>query len=345
MRGAVKRKTDSILLPFLSSSSELDDEQLVADLLASHAAPIIADIIESTINPLAYREGLDDLQEAQDIEDIIGEANTSLLNKLRRLKDLDDDPIESFSSYVAVVAYNACHAYLRAKYPLRTRLKYKLRYSLTRRAEFALWEGVDGKWVCGFSQWRGQRKAIDRGWINQALMDPSRFVHHGQTDDVIDLLRAAFMSSNAPIILEDLVSLIAQILGISSDRFNSGIEDRYHKNGVVDPFEGIERKEKLKLLWTEILLLPPFQRMALLLGARDARRTSIPVLLTELHIASVCQVAVAVNMQAVEFHRMLPDLPLHDKTIAGLIGVSRQQVVSYRYSARRRLERRMYPDR
>jgi N-acyl-L-homoserine lactone synthetase len=70
-------------------------------------------------------------------------------------------------------------------------------------------------------------------------------------------------------------------------------------------------------------------------------RTSITVLLSEIQIASIREIAQAVGMSTSEFVRVFQELPLDDNSISKRLSVSRQQVISYRLSARRRLDRRM----
>ena len=58
-------------------------------------------------------------------------------------------------------------------------------------------------------------------------------------------------------------------------------------------------------------------------------------------IASIRQIAEAVAIPAEEFARLWNDLPLDDAALALRLGVTRQQVINLRKSARARLARRM----
>jgi DNA-directed RNA polymerase specialized sigma24 family protein len=287
------------------------------------------------------------IQETQDVEDIVSEVILKILDRLRRLKELPNETaIGDFIGYVNVAAHNACNSYLRARYPNRVRFKSRLRYALTHRADFAIWEGVDGRWICGFSQWREQRRPVNCDWINQARMHPERVIRHGEADDLIDLIRAAFISAQAPIPMEDLVEVAAKILKIADDATSLDVvvEQTGFSNlaaAPIDPAEAASQRLYLKRLWIEIQQLPLSQRIALLLSVRDGTRTSITVLLSEIKIASIREIAQAVGMSASEFVRVLQELPLDDNAISKRLGVSRQQVISYRLSARRRLDRRM----
>jgi DNA-directed RNA polymerase specialized sigma24 family protein len=64
-------------------------------------------------------------------------------------------------------------------------------------------------------------------------------------------------------------------------------------------------------------------------------------LFDSLGIASVRQIAGALNMEAIELAELWNQLPLDDARIAQLLGISRQDVANRRSAARKRLARRM----
>lgn len=340
-------KPDAILLPFLSTSDESAAENHLVDLLAKHAAPLIEDIVNATIGHLTPSERDYFTREMQDVEDIVSEVILRILDRLRRLKEMPEEaPIGDFLKYVNVAAQNACNAYFRAIYPNRARFKGRLRYILTHRGDFGIWEGVERKSICGFSQWREQNLPANRDWINEARLHPERFLRCGKTDDLVDLLRAAFTDAQAPIPLRDLVNVLADILKITDNApsINADGAHTMSDNLAADYLEPAAEEDLrlfLKHLWIEIRQLPPAQRIALLLSIRDKKRISITLILTEIRIASIREIAEAVGMSATEFINVLKELPLDDKAISKRLGVNRQQVISYRLSARRRLARRM----
>ena len=88
-------------------------------------------------------------------------------------------------------------------------------------------------------------------------------------------------------------------------------------------------------------MLPQTQRSALLLNLTDPQGDALLVLLSELRIATISGIAETLGLPGEEFAALWKDLPLDDNTIAKRLGVTRQQVTSYRLSARRRLARRM----
>lgn len=94
-------------------------------------------------------------------------------------------------------------------------------------------------------------------------------------------------------------------------------------------------------VWREIELLPPRQRVALLLGLRDENGSAIASLLILLRIATFDQLAAAVELSREELAAIWDQLPLPDQAIAEQLDLTRQQVINLRKSARDRLGRRL----
>ena len=93
-------------------------------------------------------------------------------------------------------------------------------------------------------------------------------------------------------------------------------------------------------LWAEICDLPLPHRKALLLNLNDGAGGDIQ-LFVHLGVASVEQIANALEMKPIEFAKLWNELPLEDARIARELGISRQDVVNRRSAARKRLVRRM----
>jgi hypothetical protein len=103
----------------------------------------------------------------------------------------------------------------------------------------------------------------------------------------------------------------------------------------------LEHRSWLKRLWEEILLLPLRQRLALLLNLRDEHGGAALPLFPATGVASMRQIAAALEMEAVALAGIWNQLPLADQTIAARLSVNRQQVINLRKSARERLGRRL----
>src|SRR5262249_19452141 len=168
-----------------------------------------------------------------------------------------------------------------------------------------------------------------------------------QTDDLSESLAVIFDVAGAPIEIDDLVTLVAEIQQIKdlpaedADSEDVDSSQAAFASPAVDPISELDQRIYLERVWAEIRQLQPPQRNALLLNLTDPQGNTLLVLLSELRIATISEIADALSLPAEEFASLWKDLPLDDHTIAKRLGVTRQQVTSYRLSARRRLARRM----
>ncbi len=128
-----------------------ESEHFLARLLTEHAEPIVTKIVRCKT-----RGGRNSFEQAAtEAEDVSSEVMLQLVQRLRKFRvDYTERPIEDFDAYVAVTTYNACDRHLSRKYPNRRRLKNGLRYLLTHRAGFALWQNADGDYVGVFHRWQ-----------------------------------------------------------------------------------------------------------------------------------------------------------------------------------------------
>lgn len=343
--------SDRFLLPFLSAESEEASERCLARLINEQAAPVIQAVIRGKLHTPGG-----DPPSRQEAEDLYAEAVLQLLARLRVLSaSPHSQPIADFRGYVAVVAYNACHHYLRRKYPARWRLKNRLRYLLTHRRGFALWEDEGGGWLCGLDAWRGRRAEAAAGAAGlRGLAGEVGAVGVGgagaSADELADLLEAIFGRVGGPARLEELTGLVAELLGVS-DRGGAAhpeeLPDAEALRGDgaaadADFAVELERRSYLRRLWAEITQLPRMQRAALLLNLRDAQEGVI-ALLPLAGVATIRQIAEQVGLPPEEFASLWGRLPLEDRAVAELLGVTRQQVINLRKAARARLGRRMKP--
>jgi RNA polymerase sigma factor (sigma-70 family) len=349
----VSTQNDSLLLPYIQAADEAESERLVTAIVSEYAEPVIRQVIGSKLRVRFDRQG--HASHNPDAEDLYSET---LVQLLARLKECKLSPVEkaigNLRSYAAVISYHTCYEYLRLKNPQRHSLKNRLRYLLTHQAGLALWENESGELLSGFDKWREQSKTRTRSdRLHQLLDDPQMALQSTLSPidfhraNPFDLVAAVFNHTNHPIELDDLVDIVAGLWGIK-DRADQ--PDTREENS--DPFERVaeqrgdvaaevDQRLFLKWLWEEICLLPVRQRMALLLNLRDEQGGGVAALLPIAGIATLRQIAAALEMAAEEFARLWPQLPLDDASIAKLLGITRQQVINLRKCARERLARRM----
>jgi DNA-directed RNA polymerase specialized sigma24 family protein len=342
---------DAQLLPYIHATSEADSDRVLNSLVSECIEPVIKQVIRSKLRVYFDHEGR--APRDPDAEDLYSDTLLQLLAKLKDCKDSPDDKsIGNLRSYTAVISYHTCYEYLRLKYPQRHNLKNKLRYLLTRRPGLASWENASGDLLSGFSKWRGTIEApagSDR--LRQLLDDPHTALESVQPRGdfqrlkLWDLAAAIFNHTGHPIELDELVDIVARLQGIK-DRQAEPITGEENPDSFVpvaqhaDLSKEVDQRLFLTWLWEEICRLPVRQRMALLLNLRD-EGGGVAGLLPITGIASLRQIAAALEMADEDFASLWPRLPLDDASIGGLLGVTRQQVINLRKCARERLARRM----
>lgn len=347
-------QSDPLLIPFLQATDEEEVDRLLGQLLTEIAQPIVSGIVRSYVAGSSNYSERDQLLD--DIQNLIADATVQILTRLRQLKLKPElGTIGSFKGYVSVTAYNTCHKHLRLKYPQRARLKHKVRYILTHKKGFSLWKDDHENWLGGTADWVAARRVrVSTGRINQLRNDSQALEKAGLSpdkidyDDPIEVLTAIFRWADGPIEIDDLVSLTAELWRIKdhapqseADTDLSSFPDQKERDSSIDAARKIDQRFYLKRLWEEICQLPLEQRSALLLNLRDPQESSLITVLSEIGIATVREIASALTLPVERFATLWNDLPMDDATIAQHLSVTRQQVINFRLSARRRLSRRM----
>ena len=348
----VQQETDPLLLPFLNAGAEAEALDILTALIRGHAEPIIKAIIGHKLRVSA------DGRAAQEAEDVQSEVVLHLLGKLRELKaDPSARGIGNFRSYVAVTTHHACHEFLRRKYPQRWRLKNRLRYLLTHHEAFALWGDENEEWLCGYGAWRAHHKRRAEASKLELLRDTQSAAQrlglagrNLQLINVAELVDSIFKYMDAPVELDGLVTVVADLQGVKDmPERAAGVgeddEDGGEYERAADPRADVGREVEQRIyverLWEEICQLPVRQRVALLLNLKGAAGTDAIALFPLTGVASIRQIAAALEIKSEAFAALWNELPLEDAAIAARLGVTRQQVINLRKSARDRLTRRM----
>ena len=264
-----------------------------------------------------------------DADDVCAQALMQLAQRL------DGEPrgglqssIEGFVSYASAVTNHACDHYLRAKHPLRWRLRNRLRYALEHDRRFLLWKEGDGTWLCGRPAWRGRPR------VQPPLQEE---LAPGDERQPGELLQRMFDLSSGPLELAAVVDLAASLWGVPLRPWES-IETA---EAVPDPRAGIDvaldHRRAAEQLWAHVQALPDRQRLAVLFNLRhDMMRMLVVTGLT-----SFSALAAMVGLSADSFAALWNDLPLSDNQIADRLGCTRQQVINLRMAARKRLANRL----
>jgi hypothetical protein len=356
-------RSRALLKSFMEATDEAEAQRFLERLIDEHALSVIDGILKHRWLEHPRDAASSNRRRTQstgelDAEDIRSTVVAQLVKRLKALRaDAAGDTIRDFPAYVAGTTRRACDDELQKRYPRRDRLKRKLRYVLTHQPGFALWEGGDGEPLGGFDEWREQPKTLPHARRAQALReDPQHFAKSclaGGTAagmELADLLEAIFNWLGGPLPLVLLVTVSAELLGIKDPVPAAPTEQESldetlvgQPDPQVDVAGEVVARESLQELWTEIreLVLP--QRVALLLNLRDERGRGVIDLLPLRRIATIREIAGALEMPDEQLAALWNRLPLNDDTIADHLGLSRQQVINLRKAARARLVRRMKP--
>ena len=330
-------KIDALLEPLLREDNDDRAGELLLQLINAHAEPVIKGVIR-------FKLRLSSSQRAE-ADDIYQEVILQLLAQLQKFRKLPDaHPIADVRGIAAVIAHRTCSRWLRRQFPERHALKNRLHYLVTRQRGFALWQDAEGQFITGFAAWQDQKLPTKRVPESEAL---ATHVRPPKTSkELADTVAAIFNHLRGPIEFDDLLSAVASLLGVSDQPIESLAEDGDAAVSVANTAEPdqawrVEKRMFLQRLWEELQQLPRNQRAALLLNLKESSGVGCIELLPAMGIATLRQLASALEMSAETFAGLRNELPLEDARIAELLGLTRQQVINARKSGRERLTRRL----
>lgn len=353
MNREAARQIDYQLLPFINADSDAESQAALEQLICNQAQPLIKDIVSFKLR--ASSSSWSSNRDGQEVDDVSSEVVVRLVRALRECKAAPvERPIANLRNYVAVMAYNASDAYLRQKYPRRFSLKNKVKYLMTHHPGLALWENEDGTTLCGFAVWRQMKKTGGgASRLDESGAEIRDFLSHKSAGGAIermnpgDQVAAVCEYAGSPLEIDELVTVMSQIWGVrdappSGENDNSGSSRRGELSDPAQQYDAVlDHRARIKKVWSEVLQLPVRQRVALLLNLRDEQGGSAVAMLPILRIASIKQLAKALEMSDEELALLWNQLPVEDAVIGERLGATRQQVSNLRKCARERLARRL----
>jgi hypothetical protein len=354
MSKQITTQSDPMLLPFLQTEDAAQAEHLLTQLIIEHVEPLVKNIVGYKLR--VYFKHNDNRVESRDAEDVYGDAILQLLARLSEIKsNVEDEGIRNFRSYVAVTAYRACNLHLRRKYPQRYSLKNKLRYFLTHQHGFALWESDEEEWLAGFVLWQNQTPSSDvqsNKRLNQLRDNQISFIKEmlprgsAASASLMELLTAIFKWTAAPVELDALVGIVADLWHIKDDaaqKENAEAKPLFENlpDTRISFAKDFDHRVYLEKLWGEINQLSPRHAAALLLNLKDEQGGSAIDLFLFTGVATFEQIACALDKSEAWLSEIWNHLPIDDESVARHLGLVRQQVINLRKTARLRLARRM----
>lgn len=332
------RPGDPLLVPFLAASTD-EGASLALEQLLTTTEPVIRDAV--------HRELARSMAGAGHLEDVAGDVRLRVVRKLWALRRHEGDPVDNWLAYVARAAEYGCYAFLRAQYPERSRFRNRLRYAVSHQPSTALKCDEHGIWRCHSA--RPVRKSPQAGSTERFTNDPRGWLSTAGIDASLPLpaLTDRLLAQlDRPIELDRLVDALVSVLGITDVTVTRRRDESDEGLLIPDPSPGaaavVEHRDTLLRTWNEIVALPPRQRAALLLNLRDPDGGAILHLLPSTGVVTTAKIAAALELDADALASLWDKLPLDDLSIAAQLGLTRQQVINLRKSARARLARRLH---
>jgi len=329
------------LSTFLRSANEDVAESALARLLTEIVSPLVRSVIRRRMH-VSLSPNDSKLQNLEACE-LASDVEIRILTLLRQLKEnpLASHSVNDLEVYVRAVADNVFRQYLRDKYPVRLRLKNKILYVVKHRPALATWSGEDGQTVCGRREWSGRPAAAAKDLLAGGDVGSlGSAAGSGSIDDnrrVISIIENVFDTTEAGVLLNHLIEIVSRRLGLS-EPIETDIDYAINVESGETQGQLIDRIA-LQEFWGLMRQLPVSQRTALLLNLRDAAGDNLLAFLPILRIASIRDIAATLEMEANGLAAIWNELPLDDNTIAKRLGLSRQQVINLRQSARIMLRR------
>jgi hypothetical protein len=313
-----------LLRAYTCAESDTDAATLLNSLFSEFLSRWCAEAARRTLRNYGVR-GADQSDEASEVA---AEVTMQLTARLQEIRSGVSPDIGNLRAYAVSAVYNVCFARVRARCPRYVQLQNRVRYLLRNDREFAAWVSRDGEHLAGLKAWNGRDEHFPAP-VPERSGQPLK-----------DVLRGVFDLAGGPVRLSDLIASAADSVGI----VESSVRSLSSKAEYISEQPGADRvlleREALLALWHEVLQLPAAQRTALLLNLRDTGGQGVIELIPATGVATFEQLAATLNLTVPALADIWPELPLEDAQIARMLGLTRQQVINLRKSARERLARR-----
>jgi len=271
----------------------------------------------------------------QDALDLAADTELLFFSRLETLRQNgESDHIENLEGYVRQVAQNAFNRYLRSRYPVRSRLRNQIRYILLHDPKLRIEPSDEGVFVC---RTMDVDSTVSNDQTQPISLDPLR--SRAFELSLPALVVSALELADRPLPLEHLVSIVFELKGLS-EQHQVDEETAFNITGTAEnQASSMEQHELLQKIWEELGQMPIMHRRALLLNLTDRRGESLIQELPMVRVASIRSIADILEIPHEAFADLWNQLPLDDNRIAELFGLTRQQVINLRHSARSRLKR------
>lgn len=290
----------------------------------------------------------DEARNNQDALELVSETKLLVLQKLSSSANGNAPDVRDLEAYVRTVASNVFNQYLRRKYPRRLSVKNQIRYLLGHHDSFAIWQGNGGEWTCGHKKDSSVLVARQISLTEEERIELRSKASNtrGRAKAIVEFITHFFSLHPTPILFEDLVEISCEVLQIDEPvdiAEPENLADLCSTAGELSALDVLEDTQFVRRLWEAVQELPIKHRVALLLNFKDDAGESLITMLPVMRIASVRQIADGLGFTHEEMAAAWNELPWDDNRIAERLGVTRQQVINLRQSARQMLRRKIWP--
>jgi DNA-directed RNA polymerase specialized sigma24 family protein len=273
----------------------------------------------------------------QDWEDAQSEAQLRWISRLAAWRDNAEKPSGEPQAYLRTIGRNACADLMRSRYPARHALRRKLRFLIDEKAAFRFHADSTPPAVA-LSAWLGKETKEPQRWD-----ECFRGMSHGWQKNPEAFLQELLARIGHPVPFDSLVAALGRHLnlGEAEHSFDPLLHDR--SATAQSPDSALERRARLERFWAVLPVLPERQRAALLLTLRDEQGEGVIEWLPALGLTTFEALATTLGMSLPELSAIWPRLPVDDQWLADRFGLTRQQVINLRKSARDKLARHLRP--
>lgn len=348
---------DPVLDSFIQAAvGEEREDQL--EKLVLESIPIIRRVLRQRLGFHVNAKG--ESSRMPDAADLFHEILVRILQRLHSLRiQGGGEEIRDFGAYVSRTAGNACHDYLRERYPLRHLLKNRIRYLLLDRPELVVREQRQGgrrAIHCGLASWpedlwrqlpteaRGTVEAEEplKEWLRTEFGTSL----HLDSFPLSRVLLGILTRVGHPVELDHLVYLVASVRGTREWTVESIDEEENPLAGSLpDPHpridQQLEEEELLQRLWEAILNLPLVQRRIVLLGQGDERGHDLWSLLLEAGTVPLAELCASLELRPIEMAALWAEIPLDTSALATFLNLTRTQVIRWKFYARQQLRKQL----
>ena len=327
---------DEWLRLYLNTPSAAESAKFFDLLIENCACPLIEKILSAKFGGRENKARFS----LQDYEDLRGECCVKIISALRVRKMAAETlpPIRDFPSYCSTIIYNVWNGFLREHSPNRENLKNKILYSLEKDSRFATLTDIENKIFYYLMEQKPTLSGLPTENLTQIVRQECEFFAQVQLPD---LLACIFEKANGGLKISLLVKIVADLWQVR-DLPHVSLDD-FHERAVqkVNRNEDLEMRCKLEYIWREIRVLPILQRTALLYNLRDEQGGEMLFAFFNMKIATLNELAAAMNLDKTQFANLLPQLPFDDKRIAAVMNLTVIQIRNLRKVARDNLRRRL----